>query len=77
MSWRASKEMSVVIGELRRQIETVQHNLVLAREAGLLYEAHLHHARLQDLIDIAARHNIDTSTWVDRGLIAPTALPGG
>lgn len=66
-----------MIGELRRQIETVQHNLVLAREAGLLYEAHLHHARLQDLIDIAARHNIDTSTWVDRGLIAPTALPGG
>lgn len=60
-----------MIGELRTQIETVQYNLVRAREAGLLYEAHLHHSRLQDLIDIAARHNIDTSTWVDRAVIEP------
>lgn len=57
-----------MIGELRTQIETVQHNLLLASEAGLPYEAQLHRARLQDLIDIAARHNVDVSPWVDPAL---------
>jgi hypothetical protein len=65
--------MIVMIGELRTQIDTVQRNLVLACEAGLPYEAHLHRARLQDLIEIAARHGIDTRTWVDRGSVTPPA----
>jgi len=66
--------MAAMIGELHTQIETVQHNLVLASEAGLPYEAHLHRARLLDLMDIAARHSVDVSTWVDRALITPRAL---
>jgi hypothetical protein len=61
--------MGAMIGELRTQIETVQHNLLLASEAGLPYEAHLHRARLQDLMDIAARHNVDVSAWVDPALV--------
>jgi hypothetical protein len=58
--------MAVVIRELRTQIEKVQRNLVLAGEAGLLYEAYLHRARLEDLIERATRHGIDVNTWVDR-----------
>jgi hypothetical protein len=58
-----------MIGELHTQIETVQHNLLLASEAGLPYEAHLHRARLQDLMDIAARHNVDVTAWVDPALV--------
>lgn len=33
------KELTVVIGELHTQIETVQHNLDLAGRSGLPYEA--------------------------------------
>jgi hypothetical protein len=69
--------MAVVIGELRTQIETIQQNLVLASEAGLPYEAHLHRARLQDLMNTAARHSIDVSTWVDHTLITQRALTEG
>jgi hypothetical protein len=54
----------------------VQRNLVLADEAGLPYEVYLHTARLQDLMDIAARLGIDVATWVD-GLPLPVALAEG
>jgi hypothetical protein len=30
---------------------------------------HLHRARLQDLMDIAARHHVDVSPWVDPALV--------
>lgn len=53
-------------GELRTQIRTVQHKLDLAERAGLPYESQLHRARLDDLVDIAARYGIDVSRWVDR-----------
>lgn len=62
-----------MIKELRTQIETVQRNLAIANQAGLPYESHLHHARLADLMDIAARHEIDVSAWVDRSLLSPLA----
>jgi hypothetical protein len=63
--------MTAVIKELRTQIETAQRNLAIANQAGLPYESHLHHARLEDLMDIAARHEIDVSAWVDRSLLSP------
>jgi hypothetical protein len=66
-----------MIGELHTQIETVQHNLVLAGRAGLRFEVYLHRARLEDLMDIASRHGIDVTAWVDRALLPPLALTEG
>ena len=63
-----------MIGELRAQIATAQHNLALAGEAGLPYEAYLHRARLEDLMDLAARHGIDVSAWVDRAELPTLSL---
>jgi hypothetical protein len=71
------KGLVVVIGELHTQIETVQHNLVLAARAGLPYEAYLHRARLEDLMDMASRHGVDVTAWVDRALLPPLALAEG
>ena len=66
----------MVIGELRAQIEMAQRGLVLAEQAGLSYEAYLHRARVQDLLEMAARHGIDVSGWVvDRSLLAAAARP--
>jgi len=66
-----------VIEELRTQIEAVQHNLVVADRAGLPREVYLCRARLEDLIDIAARHGIDVTAWVDRSLRPPLIVSGG
>ncbi|MFC4943782.1 hypothetical protein [Pseudonocardia sp. GCM10023141] len=66
-----------MIGELHTQIETVQRNLGLATQAGLPYEATLHRARLEDLVEMAMRHGIDVSAWVDRSLLAPPAQAEG
>jgi hypothetical protein len=60
--------VTAVIGELRVQIETAQRGLVLAEQADLPYEAHLHRARVQDLLEIAARHGIDATGWVSGSL---------
>ena len=65
-----------MISELRAQIETAQRGLVLAKQAGLSYEAHLHRARVQDLLEMAARHGIDATGWVaDRSLLPAAARP--
>jgi hypothetical protein len=66
-------ELTVVTEKLRTQIKTVQRNLVLAGEAGLPYEVYLHRARLEDLMETAARRGIDVATWVD-GSRLPFAL---
>jgi hypothetical protein len=65
--------MSVVIEELRTQIKAVQHQLLIADRAGQAREAYLYRARLQDLMDIAARHGIDVTAWVDQSLLSPLA----
>lgn len=57
--------MPNVIGELHTQIVTSQHNLDLAQRADLPHEAHRHRARLADLVDIATRHGIDVTRWID------------
>jgi hypothetical protein len=69
--------MAIVIRELRTQINMVQKNLALANQAGLGYEADLHRARLQDLMDIAARVDIDVTPWVDQSLLPPLAQAKG
>jgi hypothetical protein len=69
--------MTVMNKELHAQISTAQHNLALASRAGLPYEAYLHRARLEDLIDMATRHGIDVTEWVDRSLLPPLVLCEG
>lgn len=58
-----------MIEELHTQIEAVQRELLRADRAGRLREASLYRARLEDLIDMAARHGVDVSAWVDRSLL--------
>lgn len=66
-----------MIGELRTQIEATQHNLRLATQADLPYEACLHRARLADLLDRAARSGAGASPWVDRTLLSGPDLIEG
>lgn len=66
-----------MIEELRTQIQKAERKLVIAGQAGLSYEAYLHRARLEDLMDIAERHDIDVSPWVDRSLLPPLVLTEG
>jgi hypothetical protein len=61
-----------VIGELRTQIDTSRRNLVIATEAGLPHEAHLHRARLQDLFAIATRYGVDVTPRVDAATCSET-----
>jgi hypothetical protein len=61
--------MTIVIEELRIQITATQERLVAAVEAEEPYEEARHRARLKDLVDMAARHGVDVSAWVDRSLL--------
>ncbi len=47
-----------MIEELHAQIDAVRHEVELAEQGGLTYEAGLRRARLADLLEIAARHGI-------------------
>lgn len=55
--------------ELRIQISAVQDDLRSALQAGSWDEVRLRRARLLDLVDMAARHGVDVSGWVDRSLL--------
>jgi hypothetical protein len=59
---------------LRRQVDTARQALAAATRARHDYEAHLHAARIRDLLDLAARHGIDTSAWVDPALLESASL---
>lgn len=63
-----------MIGKLHRQIETAQRNLLLAGQAGLPYEAYLHRAHLEELLDAATHRGINVESWVDRSLLPPLVL---
>lgn len=58
--------------ELRVQIEATQHRLVKAVDSERSEWVRVHRARLEDLIDIAARYGIDVTEWVDRILLNDT-----
>ena len=68
----ARKEMTHVREELQVQITVAQERILAAIEADDPYQVARHRARLQDLVDMAARHGIDVHAWVDQ-----TLLPGG
>lgn len=66
-----------MIVELHAQIDVVQRNLGIAADAGLPYEAALHRARLEDLMEVASRHGIDVTSWVDSSLLVPPTQTEG
>lgn len=59
---------------LRSQIDGARRTLDEARQVGHDYEAHLHAARIRDLLDMAANHEIDTRDWVDPALLDAATL---
>ena len=58
-----------MIEELHVQITATQERLVAAIQADNPYEIARHRARLQDLVDMAARHGVDVHAWVDQTLL--------
>ena len=61
--------MALVIEELHVQITATQERLAAAIKADDANEVARHRARLQDLIDMAARHGVDVHAWVDQSLL--------
>lgn len=59
---------------LRSQVDDAVQTLDTARQAGHAYEVHLHGARIQDLLDLAAQHGIDPGDWVDPALLESATL---
>jgi hypothetical protein len=55
--------------ELRVQIGAVQDDLRSALQSGSWDEVRLRRARLLDLVEMASRHGVDVSDWVDRSLL--------
>lgn len=55
--------------ELRMQIDGVQGELRAALQSQRWDEVRLRRARLLDLVDMASRHGIDVSSWVDQPLL--------
>lgn len=50
---------------LRGQVDQAKRAMTTAKEARHDREVDLHVARIRDLLDMAARHGVDTSDWVD------------
>lgn len=55
---------------LRGQIAHAERGLEQAQRAGLDHEAHLHGARLLDLLDRATGHGVDAPAWVRPEVLA-------
>lgn len=66
--------MSEFEAELRSRVSEAEEMLKQAVEAGHEYEIHLHGARIRDLLDLAARHGIDTTRWIDPVLLENSGL---
>jgi hypothetical protein len=62
--------MNLFTDTLHNRIERVQEAIADARDAGDAYSAEVYTARLTDLLDLAARNGVDTTTWVDPALLA-------
>jgi hypothetical protein len=69
-----SKTMSEFEAELRSKIAEAGGAMNQAREAGHDYEIHLHGARIRDLLDLAGRHGIDTTAWIDPAMLESSGL---
>lgn len=51
---------------LRGRVSGVLEELASARAAARDEDVDLHVARIEELLDLAHRHGVDTSTWIDR-----------
>lgn len=54
-----------MIEELHAQIAVATERMITAEAAGTEREAHMHRARIDDLIEIAVRYGIDLKPWPD------------
>jgi hypothetical protein len=59
---------------LRSQVNEALQTLAVAQQTGHNYEAHLHGARIRDLLDLAARHGVNTGDWVDPAVLDSATL---
>jgi hypothetical protein len=66
--------MSEFETNLHSQVDQSRRYLEVASRAGHEYEAHLHGARIRDLLEMAGRHGVDTSDWVDPELLDAVTL---
>jgi hypothetical protein len=71
-----AKTMSEFVTALRGRVQGAQEKLATAREAGHDYEVYLHIARIKDLLDLARRHGIDTTGWIDPADLTTTEVRG-
>lgn len=62
--------MGESITTMRVRIEETQRWLVLARQAGHPYEAHLHRRRLENLIEAAERRGVNVGPWLDHTILS-------
>jgi hypothetical protein len=63
--------VSVFRQTLRVRVDDVAQAITEAQRGGHDYAAHLYQARLEDLLEIAARNDVDTSGWVDPAVLEP------
>ena len=66
--------MSEFETELRNKVAEAGRTLGEAQRAGHDYEIHLHGARIRDLLDLAERHGLDTTDWIDPALLQNAGL---
>lgn len=69
--------MSEFVAVLHTQVDQARQALEQARQAGDTDQVHRHGARLLDLLDRAASHGIDTTTWVPVDLISVATAAAG
>lgn len=69
--------MSAFVTALRAQIEQAQHALHEAHASGDATQVHRTGARLLDLLDRAATHAIDTTSWVTPETLAVASEAAG
>lgn len=57
---------------LHNRVDAVQQAIAEAQRVGDGDIASLHRTRLDDLLHLAARTDVDTTGWVDPALVPPT-----
>ena len=64
--------MSEFVTVLRGRIDRAREDLAAARATDREDDVDLHAARVEELLDLAERHDVDTTTWIVRA-----ELPAG
>lgn len=64
------KTMSEFETVLRGRVSGVREELVAARASARDEDVYMHVARIEELLDLAQRHGVDTAMWIDRAELA-------